>query len=475
MTMPAALQAQNLSFAYATPGGGAAPVLDAVSLEVPQGAFALLVGGTGSGKTTLLRLAKPEVSPVGDRGGGLRVFGEPVEELAADPLRSASRVGFVFQSPQSQIVCDSVWREMAFGLENLGVSQVEMRRRIAETCYFLGMEPWFRSRTTELSGGQAQILSLASVLAMRPRLLLLDEPTSMLDPVAEKGFLALLRRVNQELGVTVLLATHRPGPLLDFADMALELKDGRVHELALEELRSREGLRGQAFMPARREETDEDVLELSDVWFRHARDARWVLRGLDLSLGEGECRAVVGGNGCGKSTLLALAAGVLRPQRGRMRRPLAGSQALLPQDPKALLSAQSVSEELMEWFASGAYGWDDVQNIMNELGICQGLAKLHPYDLSGGQQQLVALVKLLLVRPRLLLLDEPSKGLDQGAWHAMVRMLLSAREEGATILLATHDMDLVRVLADSVTLLFDGQAGPSERTGDFFDGSWLWR
>lgn len=142
MTMPAALQAQDLSFAYAMPGGGAAPVLDAVSLEVPQGAFALLVGGTGSGKTTLLRLAKPEVSPVGNRGGGLRVFGEPVEELAADPLRSASRVGFVFQSPQSQIVCDSVWREMAFGLENLGVSQVEMRRRIAETCYFLGMEPW---------------------------------------------------------------------------------------------------------------------------------------------------------------------------------------------------------------------------------------------------------------------------------------------------------------------------------------------
>ena len=202
--MPA-LEVRDLTFTYP---GGVASVLDRASLVVPDGAFALLTGATGSGKSTLLRLAKPEITPAGERAGEVLAFGADVRSFS--PAESASAVGYVFQSPDNQIVCDTVWHEMAFGLENLGVPADEMRRRVAETCNFFGMGPWFRAQTSELSGGQRQTLALAATLAMRPRLLLLDEPTSMLDPIAEKAFLGLLFRANRELGITVVVATHAP-------------------------------------------------------------------------------------------------------------------------------------------------------------------------------------------------------------------------------------------------------------------------
>ena len=200
-----ALELEDASFSYAVPAGEPAgpDVVSHASARVPAGAFALLVGGTGSGKTTLLKLFKPEIRPQGALSGAVRVLGRDAAAMSA--RESAESVGYVFQSPDSQIVCDSVWHELAFGLENLGVPQDQMRRRVAETCYFFGMEPWFHRRCADLSGGQRQLLALASALAMRPSVLLLDEPTSMLDPVAEKGFLSLLRRVNRELGCTVVV------------------------------------------------------------------------------------------------------------------------------------------------------------------------------------------------------------------------------------------------------------------------------
>ncbi|MBM6774171.1 energy-coupling factor ABC transporter ATP-binding protein, partial [Olsenella profusa] len=233
---PAALSLERVSFSYAVPEGAPrpAPVLRDASLEVPQGAFALLVGATGSGKSTLLRLAKPEIAPAGELAGAVRVFGEDARALG--PVASARAVGYVFQDPDAQIVCDTVWHEMAFGLENLGVDEGEMRRRVAETCNFLGIEPWFRARTAELSGGQRQTLALAAALALRPRLLLLDEPTAMLDPLAEKGFLSLLFRANRELGLTVVVATHAPRAMLDYATCAFELAGGAVRPVPLGEL-----------------------------------------------------------------------------------------------------------------------------------------------------------------------------------------------------------------------------------------------
>ncbi|MDO4538871.1 MAG: ABC transporter ATP-binding protein, partial [Coriobacteriales bacterium] len=347
-----ALCLHELSFAY--PGGN--QVLANVSLSVPAGSFALLVGATGSGKTTLLRLCKAEIAPVGERVGELRVFGRDVSELS---LQESSRaVGYVFQNPNNQIVCDSVWHELAFGLENLGMPPQEMRLRIAETCYFLGIEPWFRRKTSELSGGQRQVLALAGALVMRPRILLLDEPLAMLDPVAGKSFLALLQRVHQELGTTVVVATHNPRDLRSFASQAFVVEAGAVREASLEEVCAEQSLvaeaaggehaSGAAVAGARQGSA---CIRVTDAWLRYTREGSWVLRGLNIEVGEGEARALVGGNACGKSTLLQLMARTLKPQRGKLTNRHAACQALLPQDPKALLACETVEDELCEWMS----------------------------------------------------------------------------------------------------------------------------
>ena len=460
-----ALEFDSVSFSYA---GATSPVLLDVSFAVPEGAFALLIGATGSGKSTLLRLAKPEIAPAGRLGGSVRVFGTDPRELGAQA--SARAVGYVFQSPDAQIVCDTVWHELAFGLENLGVPEPEMRRRVAETCNFLGVEPWFRARTTELSGGQRQVLALASALAMRPRLLLLDEPTSMLDPLAEKNFLSLLFRANRELGVTVVVATHAPWSMANYATCAFALEGGSVRVAPLSEVVAEPPLEVPA-APVR--SIKKDALLADDVWYRYDRDARWVLRELDLAVGEGEIRALVGSNGCGKSTLLSALAGVVRPARGRVRNGLASSQALLPQAPKALLSCETVADELKAWSRAGGYGRAEVDAALARLGL-EDAADRHPYDLSGGQQQLLALEKLLLARPRLLLLDEPTKGLDRAERERVARRLAEARDDGATVLLATHDMGFVRAVADRVSLMFDGGITCTEPTDEYFANSWLW-
>ena len=460
---PAALSLSHVTFSYP---GAAAPVLADTSLSVPEGSFTLLVGDTGSGKSTLLSLAKPEIAPAGELSGEILVFGRPAAELGR--AESAQTVGYVFQDPDSQIVCDSVWHEMAFGLEGLGFPQGAMRRRIAETSYFFGMDTWFREPTATLSGGRKQLLALASTLVMRPRLLLLDEPTSQLDPVAERSFLHALFRANRELGCTVVVATHRPHAMVDYATAAFRLAGGRVEPVGdLGSLRSLPALGVPAAGERRAQASPRPALSLRRAWFRYARDGEWVLRGFDLEVLEGEVHALVGGNGCGKSTILDLAAGVLRPQRGARSTSCGRAQALLPQDPKALLTGETVAGELMEWSAGAGYGGEDVARILGELGL-SGLEDRHPYDLSGGQRQLLAFGKLLLLRPRLLLLDEPTKGLDAAARTLVARTVDRIRGDGGTVLLASHDLDFVRQVADRVTMVFDGEAACTEGGGEFF-------
>lgn len=471
-----ALELGDVSFSYPATDTepSPAPVLERVSLAVPEGAFALLTGSTGSGKSTLLRLAKPEVSPTGTLVGHVFAFGKEVRDFS--PVESAQTVGLVFQSPDSQIVCDTVWHEMAFGLENLGTPVPEMRRRVAETCMFFGMGPWFRRQTASLSGGQRQMLALAAALAMRPRLLLLDEPTSMLDPVAEKDFLAMLFRANRELGVTVVVATHAPEPMRDVATCAFRVEQGRVRELSLNEAIAACAFRPEAVKRATGKPTvshSKPALSLRDTWFRYERNSDWVLRGLDLAAPEGEVTTIVGGNGSGKTTLLQLTCGALAPQRGRLSRPHAASQAYLPQSPRAILSAQTVREELMLWSKGAGYGEAQVTAMMERLGLT-GVAARNPLDLSGGQQQLVAFAKLLLTQPDLLILDEPTKGLDAAARAKLARLVQELRQEGRSVLLATHDLAFVSAVADSVSLLFDGAVTCTERPDEFLAGSWLY-
>lgn len=460
-----ALAYDNVTFRYP---GSHGDVLSGVSMAVPAGAFALLVGGTGSGKSTLLSLAKPQIAPAGDRAGQVRVFGRPVDGLDG---AAACEVGYVFQDPDNQIVCDSVWHEMSFGLENLGTPQGEMRRRVAEASYFFGMGPWFHSDTDALSGGRKQLLALASTLVMQPRVLLLDEPTAQLDPIAARNFLHALFRANRELGCTVVVATHEPELMVDYATCAFELVDGAVRAVEnlgrfkCEATLAERGALCDANAPA--------AVSARGAWFRYGRDDDWVLRGLDLEVRQGEVHALVGGNGCGKSTLLALIAGTRRAQRGEVRSAIS-AKAMLPQDPKALFAEERVDEELMEWAHIGGYGADGVQAMMGELGVADR-ADLHPYDLSGGQRQMLALGKLLLVHPRLLLLDEPTKGLDRTARERVAGMIEAARRDGVTVIVSTHDLAFVRRVADRVSLMFDGELACTEPVGEFFRNNLFYR
>ena len=460
-----ALAYDDVTFRYP---GSRGDVLSGVSMAVPAGAFALLVGGTGSGKSTLLSLAKPQIAPAGDRAGQVRVFGRPVDGLDG---AAACEVGYVFQDPDNQIVCDSVWHEMSFGLENLGTPQGEMRRRVAEASYFFGMGPWFHSDTDALSGGRKQLLALASTLVMQPRVLLLDEPTAQLDPIAARNFLHALFRVNRELGCTVVVATHEPELMADYATCAFELVDGAVG--AVEDLGR---FKCEATLAERGALCDANApaaVSARGAWFRYGRDDDWVLRGLDLEVRQGEVHALVGGNGCGKSTLLALIAGTRRAQRGEVRSAIS-AKAMLPQDPKALFAEERVDEELMEWAHIGGYDADEVQAMMGELGLADR-AGLHPYDLSGGQRQMLALGKLLLVHPRLLLLDEPTKGLDRTARERVAGMIEAARRDGVTVIVSTHDLAFVRRVADRVSLMFDGELACTEPVGEFFRNNLFYR
>lgn len=527
-----AIEVRSLSFAY--PDADAA-VLEGLDWSVPQGAFALLVGGTGSGKSTLLSLLKPEIAPAGERTGDARVLGESVADM--DARASAERVGYVFQDPENQIVCETVWHEMAFGLENLGMSRDEMRRRVAETSYFFGLEDWLHRDTDTLSGGRKQLLSLAAVLALRPRVLLLDEPTSQLDPVAEKNFLHALFRVNRELGCTVVVATHQPRPMLEYATCAYRIEGGSVHEVAdiaslghREELfsdempgwggswRAKNGIfsnvggqqgsldpRGGAPDAKKRLKSDKtaeyeaqilpqddsgtpsraggcrifpkmhagSATTLAGSWFRYDRASGWVLRGLDAAFSAGAVHAIVGGNGCGKSTLLSVLAKTVKLQRGRMERG-AASAALLPQNPKALLVAETVRDELMEWASTCGYDEAVARECAVSLGL-SGLDGRHPYDLSGGQRQLLALAKLLLIGPELLLLDEPTKGLDLASRRIIARALLDHAKAGGTVIMATHDLDFAEQVADDIAMMFDGEIACMEPPADFFADNVFYR
>lgn len=473
-----ALTFSHLDFAYA---GASRRVLSDVCWSVPAGAFVLLVGETGSGKTTLLRCAKPEMAPVGERSGEVLAFGKPL--VAASGVSTAAYVGYVAQNPENQIVCDSVWHELAFGLENMGLDQAAMRRRVAEVAHFFGIEPWFHRDTASLSGGQKQMLNLAAVLAMQPRVLLLDEPTSQLDPVAQRNFLHALFRINRELGITVVVATHMPETMVDYATAAACVRDGAVHPCDVDDFRIpsdtpegdfREGGEALPAAACASRLPSEPAVRLGEVFFRYSREAPWVLFGADLLLDAGRIHAIVGGNGCGKSTALRLMAGSIEPTRGRVRNNFAQSQALLPQDPKALLVCDTVREELEEWSKAAGYGAAEIDAMLERMDLT-GVAAQHPFDTSGGQQQRIALAKLLLTEPQLLLLDEPTKGLDAASKLNVARILTSLRDEGRTVVMVTHDVAFASRVADTMTMLFDGEVAASEPAREFCRNNLFYR
>ena len=466
------------SFTFAYPNS--ANVLEGATLKLAQGEFCVLVGKCGSGKTTLLKHLVPALVPAGVSSGNIRVFG--MQPKAISSKQAAKLVGYVNQNVRSQFVCSTVLDELAFTLENLGVAPSEMRLRLAEACQFFGVEQHLHSQVHELSGGTVQLVALASAAAPVPKMLVLDEPTAALNPIAKEQMFHELFRINRQLGITVVVATHAPEAIAKYATCAFKLSAGKLECCSLnnfnasklspaeiEQLQVHQQLNG-----ASENAPSKPVVRLSNVYARYGRQNRWILHGLDLSVLSGTIHGILGSNGCGKTTLLNVVAGVMKNTSGNVKNELRNSQALLCQNPSDLFVCDTVSDELNEWKQTCGYSAQDVKNIAEEFGLASSL-NMHPYDLSGGQQVLLAIAKLVLSKPKLLLLDEPVRGIDAASKQRVANCLLNLASSGTAIIVVTHDIEFAACVCSHITLLFDGQNALTCAPAEFFQKTHFYR
>ena len=602
---------KDLTFYYP---GGSRPALNDINLEIERGSYVTVCGRSGSGKTTLLRHLKSVLAPHGKKTGDILFGGRPMEE--AGLREQSSMIGYVMQDPDDQVVTDKVWHELAFGLESLGIDQKTMRLRVAEMASYFGIQGWFHKDVAELSGGQTQLLNLASIMAMQPEVLILDEPTSQLDPIAAADFLNTVRKINLELGTTVIITEHRLEDILHASDMVVVMESGRIaacggprtvgqqlyesgsemfaampapmqiyfgvrsdsardgdvpssgrssggsadactgqaaselHALSggsadvdgsecpltvregrtwlsrefegreikfrsLAEAAGSQGADGQTAAAQRRgsgqitadstgqvpadairvgcesvlpleHESSKPALEIKEAWFRYEKNAPDVLRGLSIEVPRNELFAIVGGNGTGKSTALRTICGICRPYRGkvlidgkrfekyRSGELFHGKLAMLPQDPKSLFVRKTVREELEEMLP-GTPSAADARSVKDSAiaGIVQlcdieDLMDSHPYDLSGGEQQRTALAKVLLTGPEILLLDEPTKGMDSFFKIKFAEILADLKKRGVTTVMVSHDVEFCARYADTVSMMFDGSIITTNTPDRFF-------
>lgn len=489
------IKIKNLIFSYPNSEKTA---LNDINLTINQGEFVTICGKSGCGKSTLLRHLKPILTPHGKTSGEIYFNGKSIYDLS--DREQAENIGFVMQNPDNQIVTDKVWHELVFGLESLGINSAEIRSKAAEMASFFGIQNWFYENVANLSGGQKQILNLASVMVMNPTLLLLDEPSSQLDPISAHDFFTMLERINTELGVTIILSEHNLSEVFPLSDKVVVMEDGKItaentpYKIG-EELRQnsmfaalptptkiyyslgnnsdncpitiRDGhkwLEKQQinehfeFKTEKNRINTEPILELKDVWFRYEKNSDDILKGLSFKVHENEFYAIVGGNGVGKSTALSVISKINKPYRGKVFINDDTKVAVMPQNPQILFLKKSILEEL----------YDAVFDVEKEkrkneieyvIKLCEldNLLENHPYDLSGGEQQRVALAKMLLRKPDLLVLDEPTKGLDACFKRKLATILKSLQKNGMTVLMVTHDIEFCAEYADICAMFFDGK------------------
>ncbi|MBQ8802929.1 MAG: ATP-binding cassette domain-containing protein [Tyzzerella sp.] len=503
---------RNVSFSYPEQENKA---LNNISFQVSQGEFLILCGPSGCGKSTLLRHFKTCLTPHGVLSG--RIFFNGKDLVETDERIQSQEIGFVLQSPENQVVTDKVWHELAFGLESLGYDTPTIRRRVAEVAAFFGIENWFYKNVTELSGGQKQLLSLASVMAMSPKILVLDEPTTQLDPIAASEFLALLGKINRELGITVILTEHRLEEAFPFATRVIVMENGKLvcddtPEKVGFHLRDKDsgmflamptamrvwaGLEtdlacpltvrdGSDFLTARKREKpilplaekseycygDEISLECKEIWFRYEKDLPDVVKGFSLALHRGEFYAILGGNGAGKTTSLKVVSGLRLAYRGTVH--TNGKIGMLPQNPQSLFVKRTVREELYETLREVKVSKEKKdKQVARVVALCdlETFLDRHPYDISGGEQQRTALAKVLLTAPDILLLDEPTKGFDAEFKVNFADIINNLTEQGVTVLMVSHDVTFCTEYAHRCGLFFDGSIVAEGTPREFFSGN----
>lgn len=526
----ALFEIKDLDFTYPDAG---VPAIQKINFSIEQGEFMVICGKSGCGKTTLLRHFKTVMTPYGKREGEILFEGQPLEEISV--RKQSAEIGYVLQSPDNQIVTDKVWHELAFGVENLGYDQQTIRLRVAEMASFFGIQNWFSKNVEELSGGQKQLLNLASVMAMQPKVLVLDEPTSQLDPIAASEFLSTIRKINLDLGITVIIIEHRLEEVFPMADKVLVLEDGKQtffdtprmvgkeladHDLFLampspvqiynktgqegvcpltvcegrnwleEHYKGQEEIKEEVKYPEKKRKNlskKEAVISVKEVWFRYEKEGKDIVRDLSLQVKKGELFCILGGNGTGKSTTLSLLSGIHRPYRGKIF--LQGRDirkipekelfhhflGVLPQNPQSLFVGNTVEEDLWEMVNNLSplkrkEHKEKIEQVVEDTEIGH-LLHMHPYDLSGGEQQRAALAKVLLLEPEILLLDEPTKGLDGFYKSKLAGIFKRLQEKGITILMVSHDIEFCASYADTCAMFFDGAVVTACDSREFFTGN----
>ena len=500
------IKIENLSFTYPLAERKA---VDGVSLGINSGDFMLLCGRSGCGKTTLLKQIKKELAPHGEKTGKIFFDGKELDKITL--RESAEKIGFVMQNPDLQIVTDRVWHELAFGLENLGLESETIRLRTAEMASYFGIGEWFNKKTCELSGGQKQMLNLASVMVMHPDVLILDEPTSQLDPIAAQNFLFTLSKINRELGTTVILTEQRLEEAFSCANRVVVMDGGKIisddtPEKTGEKLSEmplflqkaapcavrifgrsggagkcpvtvRDGRQWLSSVEHKPEAFHEEkklsgscAVELKDICFRYEKNGRDILRNLSLKIPENSLFAVLGGNGTGKTTLLKIISSVLTPYSGKIK--ISGRPpkkcgvkiAALPQEVQTLFTGETVMLDLAEIEKDE----NEIRRISALTGI-EALLSSHPFDLSGGEQQRAALAKVLLCRPKILLLDEPTKGMDAQFKEDFAGIIETLKADGCTVIMISHDTQFCAENADMCAMLFDGEITACAASHNFFN------
>lgn len=484
------LEYQNFSFQYPN---APAYALKNINLKIPAASITLLLGPSGSGKTTLLQHTKPQFQPGGNSNGAIYIHNKRMKEFS--PAQTAAMIGFVRQNPDEQIVTNSVLHELAFGLENLGIPTQKISILIAEAVHYFGLQKIMDKEIQHLSGGEKQILNLASTMIMKPELLLLDEPTSQLDPIMTDLFIQLLLKINEELGTTILMCEHHVESLFHKANQIAYLNAGQLlfceppqkaaekmqnfkqteylpsalkitlplssylteaqkKSLPLTQKEGKQFLSSIIKSPVFKQIYDPPIktstlVTLKNCCFSYHK--KEVIQNMTASFDKEQITAIVGGNGSGKTTLLRLIAEKYPCFQGSIKWNHHPKIALLPQNPATLFTYTSVEKELPseKWLS-----FFQLEKFKTH----------HPYDLSGGQQQLLAIGKVLQIHPNVLLLDEPTKGLDPYAKKKLGEVLQSLKKSGVTIILVSHDLSFCAKYAQKTAVLFNGQIIASDTT-----------